>query len=188
MVRLAAAEHLNIPVLACVAAGLDQFGGELGASSEGIVGPSQWEPELDVQPQLGPSPVEFTRRMRANAGACDYPAAQIYAAGLLTAAAVQAADSLASERIRAVFADLYATTLFGAFRINRITGQQIGHQMLLVQWHDGHKHIIHPDDQAVEGNLELPSGWRLLLGSPNWLRFYRQYKDTGRKNTDPPEN
>jgi hypothetical protein len=36
--------------------------------------------------------------------------------------------------------------------------------MLLVQWHEGRKHIIVPDEQSATGELELPSGWRVLLG------------------------
>ena len=176
MMRVAAAEHLNIPVLGCVAAGVDRFGFDLGAAAEGIVGPSQWEPELELRPETGPSPAEFARRMGAVAGACDYPAAQIYAAGLLTAAALRAADSPAPARLRAAFADLRTTTLFGAFAINRVTGQQLEHQMLLVQWHEGRKHIIGPDEQSADGDLELPSGWRLLLGSAGRLRINRRGK------------
>ncbi|HXR24291.1 MAG TPA: ABC transporter substrate-binding protein [Candidatus Binataceae bacterium] len=176
MMRVAAAEHLNIPVLGCVAAGVDRFGFDLGAAAEGIVGPSQWEPELELRPETGPSPAEFARRMRATAGACDYPAAQIYAAGLLTVAAIRAADSPAPAHLRAAFADLRTTTLFGAFAINRVTGQQLEHQMLLVQWHEGRKHIIGPDEQSADGDLELPSGWRLLLGSAGRLRINRRSK------------
>ena len=176
MMRVAAAEHLNIPVLGCVAAGVDRFGAELGEAAEGIVGPSQWEPEVELRPETGPSPAEFARRMRATADACDYPAAQIYAAGLLTAAAMRAAASLAPERLRAAFADLRTTTLFGAFAINRVTGQQLEHQMLLVQWHEGRKHIIGPDEQNADGDLEFPSGWRLLLGAAGRLRINRRGK------------
>lgn len=177
MMRLASAEHLNIPVLGCVAAGVDRFGSDLGEAAEGIVGPSQWEPGLEPRPEIGPTSAEFARRMRATGGVCDYPAAQLYAAGLLTAAAIRAADSLAPEHLRAAFADLRTTTLFGAFAINRVTGQQLGHRMLLVQWHEGHKHIIGPDERGTDdGDLELPSGWRLLLGSVGRLRINRRGK------------
>ena len=182
MMRLAAAEHLNIPVLGCVAAGVDRFGADLGAAAEGIVGPSQWEPEFEVRPETGPSPAEFARRMRATAHVCDYPAAQIYAAGLLTAAAIRAAASHAPDRLRAAFADLRTTTLFGDFAINRVTGQQLGHQMLLVQWHEGGKHLIGHDGEIADADLELPSGWRLLLASASRLMINRRGKPA-----PPPE-
>jgi branched-chain amino acid transport system substrate-binding protein len=163
MMRLATAPHLNVPVLGCVAAGVDRLRADLGDDAEGIVGPSQWEPDLDLRPAMGPSPMQFARRMRAITGSCDYPAAQFYAGGLLTVAAIRSADSLAPDRLRAAFSDLQTTTLFGDFAINRVTGQQLGHRMLLVQWHEGRKHIIVPDEQSETGEIELPSGWRMLL-------------------------
>ncbi len=81
---------LNIPVLACVAAGVQGFADALGPHAEGIVGPSQWEGTVGFRPEIGPPPGPFAARMRAACGACDYPAAQIYGAGLLSAAALGA--------------------------------------------------------------------------------------------------
>jgi branched-chain amino acid transport system substrate-binding protein len=156
---------LNIPVLACVAAGVQGFADTLGEHAEGIVGPSQWEETVAFTPELGPSPQDFAGRMRAACGACDYPAAQIYAAGLLSAAALGACGRLEQERLRAAFSDLRTTTLFGDFAIDRVTGRQIGHKVLLVQWHGAQKVVIHPDAHADPGALEFPTGLRLLLAS-----------------------
>ena len=156
---------LNIPVLACVAAGVQGFGQALGEHAEGIVGPSQWEETVAFTPELGPPPHRFAARMRAAGGACDYPAAQIYAAGLLAAAALGAGGRLEQESLRSAFSDLRTTTLFGDFAIDRVTGRQIGHKVLLVQWHGGEKVVIHPDAHADPGALEFPSGWRLVLAS-----------------------
>jgi branched-chain amino acid transport system substrate-binding protein len=156
---------LNIPVLACVAAGVQGFADALGEHAEGIVGPSQWEETVTFAPELGPSPQHFAARMRAACGACDYPAAQIYAAGLLSTAALAACGRLEQESLRAAFSDLRTTTLFGDFTIDRVTGRQIGHKVLLVQWHGAQKIVIHPDAHAEPGALEFPSGWRLVLAS-----------------------
>jgi branched-chain amino acid transport system substrate-binding protein len=156
---------LNIPVLACVAAGVQGFADTLGEHAEGIVGPSQWEESLGFAPELGPQPELFAARMRAACGACDYPAAQIYAAGLLTAAALRACGRLEQSNLREAFSDLRTNTLFGDFAIDRVSGRQIGHKVLLVQWHGGEKIVIHPDAHAEPGTLEFPSGWRLLLAS-----------------------
>ena len=93
--------------------------------------------------------------MRAACGACDYPAAQIYAAGLLSAAALGACREFAQESLRAAFSDLRTSTLFGDFAIDRVTGRQIGHKVLLVQWHGGEKVVIHPDAHADPGTLEF---------------------------------
>jgi len=156
---------LNIPVLACVAAGVQGFADALGQHAEGIVGPSQWEATVGFRPEIGPGPGQFAARIRAACGACDYPAAQIYAAGLLSAAALGVCGALGQESLRAAFSDLRTSTLFGDFAIDRVTGRQIGHKVLLVQWHGGEKVVIHPDAHADPGTLEFPSGWRLVLAS-----------------------
>jgi hypothetical protein len=66
---------------------------------------------------------------------------------------------------------LRTTTLFGDYAIDRVTGRQIGHKVLLVQWHEGRKVTIDPEVHAHLGALEIPSGWRLILGSIYRFRF-----------------
>jgi branched-chain amino acid transport system substrate-binding protein len=175
VMRAVASSRLNIPVLGCVAAGVRRFASDLGELADGIVGPSQWEDSVELQPALGPTPAEFARRMRA-AGAADspdYPAAQIYAAGLLSAAALAAAGRCADAMLREAFSDLRTTTMFGDFSIDRVSGRQLGHQMLLVQWHRGRKLIIAPESHDDSGSLDFPSGVRLLLAGVRMLRLSR---------------
>lgn len=186
VMRFAASEQLYIPVLGCVAAGVNNFCRDLGAGAEGIVGPAQWDPLIEVRPLLGPSAQEFVARFRASNGAePDYPAAQAYAAGLLSIAAIRAAGSLDPARVRAAFSELRTTTFFGDFAIEPGSGRQIGHKMLLVQWHGGRKVIIHPEPDLRTGELEFPSGWRLLLASLQMLRIKR--RDSDEENTDGQE-
>ena len=176
VMRAVAQSRLSIPVLGCVAAGVRRFGSDLGELSEGIVGPSQWEDSVELDPLLGPTPAEFARRMR-RAGCADtpdYPAAQVYAAGLLTAAALAAAGTCDSARLREAFSDLRTTTMFGEFAIDRVTGRQVGHQMLLVQWYRGRKVIIEPESHDDSGSLDLPSGVHLLLAGVDLLRLNRR--------------
>jgi branched-chain amino acid transport system substrate-binding protein len=178
VMRAVASSRLNIPVLGCVAAGVRRFASDLGELADGIVGPSQWEDSIDLQPALGPSPAEFARRMRAAAAAGvtdspDYPAAQIYAAGLLSAAALASAGRCDDAMLRAAFSDLRTTTMFGDFAIDRVTGRQVGHRMLLVQWHRGRKVIIVPESHDDSRSLDHPSGLRLLLAGIEMLRSGR---------------
>ena len=175
VMRFATSERLFIPVLGCVAAGVNSFYLDLGSGAEGIVGPAQWDPSFEVRPKLGPSTQDFVARFRtSNSKEPDYPAAQAYAAGLLTIAAIRATGSLDSAGIRAAFSDLRTTTFFGDFAIEPGSGRQIGHNMLLLQWHAGRKVIIQPEPDLRSGELEFPSGWRLLLASWQMLRMKRR--------------
>ncbi len=189
VMRAVVESRLNIPVLGCVAAGVSRFASDLGELADGIVGPSQWEDTLEIEPALGPTPAEFARRMRTSGvDSPDYPAAQIYAAGLLTAAALANAGRLDDATLRAAFSDLRTTTMFGDFSIDRVTGRQIGHQMLLVQWHRGRKVIIIPESHDDSGSLDFPAGWRLLLAGFQALRLSRPDDlDDNENEPDDPE-
>ena len=187
VMRFATSERLNVPVLGCVAAGVNSFSLDLGSAAEGIVGPAQWDPSIEVRSILGPSAEDFVARFRASNGSePDYPAAQAYAAGLLTMAAMRAAGSFDSARVRTAFSELRTTTFFGDFAIEPISGRQIGHQMLLIQWHEGRKVIIQPEPELHTGELEFPSGWRLLLASLQMLRIKRN-SDEEKENSAGPE-
>lgn len=178
VIRAIASSDLNIMVLGCVAAGVRRFAPDLGELAEGVVGPSQWENSLEHEslaapPALGPTSAEFVRRMRHATGESpDYPSAQIYAAGLLTAAALSSAASLDDIDLRAAFSDLRTTTMFGDFSIDRVTGRQLGHKMLLVQWQRGRKVIIHPEAHTNTGLHDSLPGWRLLRAGVEML-FHR---------------
>ncbi len=191
--RFAIESGLNLPVLGCVAAGVARFGADLGAEADGIVGPSQWEEEHGVTPAIGPSPRDFARRMRERrAGeACDYPAAQAYAAGLIALAALREADSIDvndQARIREALARLRLTTLFGDFAIDPANGRQTAHRMLLVQWHRGRKTIIDPAALDERGDLEFPSGWRLIVASLNYLRMGRRDREREPRRPGKPDD
>jgi branched-chain amino acid transport system substrate-binding protein len=185
VMRFGSSERLLIPVLGCVAAGVNRFSLDLGRDAEGIVGPAQWDSAIEVRPVLGPSAEEFVARFRAaNGSEPDYPAAQAYAAGLLTIAAIRAADSLEAIRLRAAFSDLRTTTFFGDFAIEPHSGSQVGHKMLLMQWHAGRKIIIQPEPDLRTGELEFPSGWRLLLASLQMLQIKRRASDDENAHRD----
>jgi len=173
VIRMLATSHLYIPVLSCVAAGVEDFGRELGDLAEGVVGPSQWEAQARITPELGPSPEEFEKRFAAEYPriACDYPAAQAYAAAIVAKAAIEISGALDQMKLREAFSDMKTSTLFGDFQIDRVTGRQIAHQILLVQWHGGRKVIIDPEIHAETGEMNLPSGFSLILASFRILKL-----------------
>jgi branched-chain amino acid transport system substrate-binding protein len=189
VMRAVARSSLNVPVLGCVAAGVERFRTDLGEDAEGLVGPSQWEGQLQFRPEIGPTPQQFVGRMRANYPeiVCDYPAAQAYAAALLTRTAIENARSLEPMKVREAFSDLRSTTFFGDFSIDRVTGRQIGHRVLLVQWHAGQKVVIDPEAHVETGTLEFPTGWQLILASFQRFKLTRRDDDDGTDGKDGGE-
>jgi ABC-type branched-subunit amino acid transport system substrate-binding protein len=133
---------LDVPA-AFVAAGIDAFGEALGEAADGFFGPSQWEPRAPIDSDVGPTPRDFAQRFRHRFGvAPDYPAAQAYAAGLVMRRCVETAGGTEQQALRAAAAALDLTTLLGRFRIDPVTGTQIGHDVLLVRWEDGERRVV----------------------------------------------
>ncbi len=58
-----------------------------------------------------------------------------------------------------------------------MSGRQIGHRVLLVQWHGGQKVVIDPEAHVETGTLEFPSGWRLVLASLQIFKLTRGSDD-----------
>ena len=150
---------------AVVAAGIDQFGTELGADAEGFIGPSQWEPptpdseEKVPAPYFGPTPLQVRESLnRASAAAgglpVDYPMAQAYAAGLVAERCALEAGSLEPEELWRAAGKLDFHTFFGKFKIHPALGWQAGHSMPLVQWQQGRKVVIWPPEQK-QGEIQL---------------------------------
>ena len=125
------------------AAAMQEFPQALGTYAEGFLGPSQWEPRLASVPDFGPGPDEATQGIRAQGAPPDYPAAQAYAACLIAQRCLEEAGADDESLWRAACA-LDCATFFGRFRIDRATGLQVGHEMVLVQWRRGRKLVVWP--------------------------------------------
>lgn len=129
-----------VATVACVAAGVDAFHQELGHLTEGVIGPSQWEPHVYERPSIGPASAwfcsEFRRLFRRDPG---YVAAQAYALGIIIGECIQRADNLEDGELLAAARRLDTTTLYGRFRLDPSSLRQIGHAVLLVEWRSGRK-------------------------------------------------
>jgi branched-chain amino acid transport system substrate-binding protein len=142
-------QDVPVSAIGLVATPIGQFGRALGAQADGFLGPSQWEPGVRHAPDVGPTSTQFTTRFRARFGTePDYPAAQAYAAGLVAARCVEIAGTLRDDSLRQVADTLDLRTFYGRFRLDPSTGQQIGHQLVVVQWQDGTKRIVWPSATA----------------------------------------
>lgn len=145
------------PVVAAVAAGLSRFGLELGGSSDGVLGPSQWEEGVHFHVDLGPRQADVVRALRArvvpvlradrDGAQIDYPAAQAYAAGLVALCCAERAGALDDRALENAAARLRCTTFYGRFGLgpDRV---QIDHEILVVQWRDGVKRVVWPQARA----------------------------------------
>ena len=138
-----------------VAAGVDEVLGALGDRREGLLGPAQWTPGAAVRPDLGPDAKWFTSAYHRRFGtAPPYPAVQALAAAVIWWECVRVAGTLDDEALLARARRLDGRTLYGTFRLDPVTGLQVGHRVVTVQWQDGARRVVWPPHRA-EASLRL---------------------------------
>src|SRR5829696_4552270 len=135
-----------------VGAAQPDFVESLGADADYVLGPSMWEPQIEA-----PGNAEFVAAYQAKFNRePDYHSAAGYSACQVLEAAVTQVGGLELDPIRdAIRALQMPTVLPGQFQVDE-NGKQIGHIALTVQWQDGEKLIVAPEDFA-EGELRLPT-------------------------------
>jgi branched-chain amino acid transport system substrate-binding protein len=149
LARQLAESDFKANVVVAVAAGIQGFQDDLGSLADRFVGPSQWEPESPRTPDYGPTTEQFVASLRRDGHqVVDYPMAQAYAAGVVVQRCLTAAGSADSEVLRDAATRLQFSTFYGNFKIDSETGRQIGRETLLVQWQNGRKIIVWPQDSA----------------------------------------
>jgi ABC-type branched-subunit amino acid transport system substrate-binding protein len=134
---------------AFVGAGVDEVLAPLGNLREGLLGPAQWIASAAPAPEEGPDAAWFVSRYEEETGEPPpYPAAQAFAAGLLYARCLRDSGRVEETAQLAAAQQLACTTLYGAFRLDPISGLQAGHQVLIVQWQQGTRRVVWPPEQA----------------------------------------
>jgi branched-chain amino acid transport system substrate-binding protein len=112
----------------------------LGDNVEGIMGRSSWEPQQDT-----PGNEEFTAGYEEMFGRePSYHSAAAYGAGEVAKAALEAGGG-DSEAVREFLANETVETVGGTYQVND-KGQQEGLKYVGIQWLDGEKQVIWPDD------------------------------------------
>ena len=138
----------SLRAVAVVAAPIRQFQEALGNDVEGFIGPSQWEATGTYPHDYGPSAPEVLASLsKRHQGQVDYPMAQAYAAGLVAQRCVEEAGTLEDGELRKTAGKLDFSTFYGSFRIDPVTGRQVGRSSLIVQWQAGRKLILWPPEQ-----------------------------------------
>ena len=159
LLRQLAETSLDAVVVVAVAAPMQEFRRDLQEIAAGCVGPSQWESGPQASVDVGPSSATFVERFRQRFGQSpDYPAAQAYAAGLILQRCVLLAITCTDAGLRAAADRLACRTFYGDFRLDAASGQQVGHETVLVQWQGDEKKVIWPAGLAEAGLIKIHSG------------------------------
>jgi ABC-type branched-subunit amino acid transport system substrate-binding protein len=136
---------------------------EIGDAALGVIGPSQWEPQAKFSEELaksegatwlGPTEEEFVSAYKAAYNEDpSYHSAGGYAAGLILQAAIQAAGSLDTEKVKQAMDGLNLMTFFGRTKFDTSAeahGLQTAHQMVYIQWQGSmsnmQKQVVWPED------------------------------------------
>lgn len=130
----------SVRAVAAVAVGIPAFATQLGQTADGVLGPSQWEPEVNFPRIVGPTSDWFVSNFHRQFGAMpDYVAAGSFATGVILTECIRRAASLDSAKLRGTASDLDCHTFYGRFRIDAPSGKQVGHRILLIRWQNGRK-------------------------------------------------
>ena len=143
---------------------------EIGEASLGIIGPSQWEPQVVFNADsaqkaglsfYGPAAADFVSAYKASANGEEpsYHAAGGYIAGLILQKAIEEAGSLDTQAVKAVLDKMDVMTFFGHIRFEAGAdshGLQTGHSMVYIQWQNDDagklvKEVVWPAEGATSG-------------------------------------
>ncbi len=158
---------INVKALSLIAsATLPAYYEALGTTAEGVMGPSHWEYGVTYSAEgartvgldwIGPGQDEFVALFQGTLGKeiiPDYHAAEAGAAILALVKAIEMADSVDSDKVRAAHTDLEFMSFYGAWDVDE-TGLQVGHTMVVMQWQNGKRVIVWPP-QAKTGEVLYP--------------------------------
>jgi branched-chain amino acid transport system substrate-binding protein len=154
VVREMAAQEIDVKMFGSSGA-VSQFQEDLGDKAEYAYGLSAWEPDLPY-----PGIDAFVEAYeRAFGIAPSFHAAGAYGACMIFAEAVELAGNLDANAVRDELLALETQTLFGDFAVDE-RGYQTAHRGLFIQWQDGEKVVVWPEDVAT-GEARFPTPpWR----------------------------
>lgn len=142
-----------------VVTGIKIFYKTFGKKAEGFLSSSQWERGMGVKPEFGPTPDGFFNIFKDEYGKePDYVAAQGFNIGLIIQRCIEGAGTLDGDALREEANRSDFKTFYGHFRIDPVTGRQLGHRNVIIQWQGGEKYTVYPEEMA-EAKLIYPGPW-----------------------------
>jgi branched-chain amino acid transport system substrate-binding protein len=138
-------KELNVNVKMFGTSGaVSQFQESLGSDAEYAYGLSAWEPSLPY-----PGIEEFTDAYISAFGIePSFHAAGGYGSCKIFAEAIEKAGSLDQDEIRNELLSLETQTIFSHYNVDE-RGYQLANQGLFIQWQDGEKVVVWPEDVAI---------------------------------------
>ncbi len=123
-----------------------QFAVDLDKYADGCISCTQWEKGMIYKHDFGPSHDEFIEAFQREYNYLpDYHAATGFQQGLVIQRAMELADDpLNSDSVRKAAGNMEMTTFYGKYKVDPVSGWQIGHKMGVIQWQDGEKVVIWP--------------------------------------------
>jgi len=131
---------------------LPEFYDLLKQNAEYVYGSTQWDESLPY-----PGQKEFLAAYKAKFKGQEpsYHTAAGYAGCLIYAEAVKKAGSLDADKVRDQLLKMEIKTAFGDYKVEP-DGFQIAHKMVMLQWQDGKRIVVWPDDLA-NGKMRYPT-------------------------------
>jgi hypothetical protein len=118
-------------------------------SPDGTFGIAQWLPGTGHAAQIGPAEGEFLQAYQAASGQTpDYPATQAVATASLAVYCARRVGGTDPEHLWPTATALETCTLFGAFKIDHVTGAQVSHRTVLTCWTNGNLVAVSPTGDA----------------------------------------
>jgi branched-chain amino acid transport system substrate-binding protein len=143
VVRLMKENDINVSMFGTSGA-VQQFQDELGADAEYAYGLSAWEPGLPY-PGIDRFTDDYVSKFNM---VPSFHAAGAYGSCMIFAEAIQLAGNLDQDAIRDELLALETTTIFSNYSVDE-RGYQTANTGLFIQWQNGEKVIVWPDDAAT---------------------------------------
>jgi branched-chain amino acid transport system substrate-binding protein len=130
---------------------LPEFYDLLKQNAEYVYGSTQWDESLPY-PGQKEFLAAYTKKFKHEPS---YHAAAGYAGCLIYGEAVKRAGTLDADKVREQLLKMEIKTAFGDYKVEP-DGFQVAHKMVMLQWQDGKRVVVWPDDLA-SGKLRYPT-------------------------------
>jgi branched-chain amino acid transport system substrate-binding protein len=130
---------------------LPEFYDLLKQNAEYVYGSTQWDESLPY-PGQKEFLAAYKKRFKHEPS---YHTAAGYAGCLTYAEAVKKAGTLDADRVREQLLKMEIRTAFGDYKVDA-DGFQLAHKMVMLQWQDGKRVVVWPDDLA-NGKMRYPT-------------------------------